>query len=484
MAPMRPAPAVTRARDRGATSFRVRAASASPVLALGPQLGRCAPAGAAPGWLPLTASSVRRRVTLDNLAGAFPERSGTSGDASRAPVATVFGDHLPGTPPADRGTANGGLAGAACAAASPISPRPPRRARARCSSPATSATGSGGAAAGGARVIRFAVVAAAGNRRVDAQVPRMRGGAGIARALHRRRACWRSCAHCGESSWSFPSTRMPDATASSWRSSGGRPRRRWARSASRAGRAARSSWGSAMRRPDGTLLEVEMPGPVWVSRRTAARRGGTGGAARGDRAFWRKWCAAILSSGSGCTGGGRRGRRTGAGRAAVEESEGQGTEADARSIGELGPGGAARRGRGSGNRGPRGGPPGLAVELARDPGPRFRGARSTAAAAQARCSARRGAPRTAHPRSEQDRRPGPQLSRSRPRAEEGAARRRRCSSARRRAVWSGRTTRFVLPDPSIETRVDAEAELCVVIGRRARDVPEARGAGRTCSAGP
>ncbi len=32
---------------------------------------------------------------------------------------------------------------------------------------------------------------------------------------------------------------------------------------------------------------------------------------------------------------------------------------------------------------------------------------------------------------------------------------------------------IVLPDPSIETRVDAEAELCVVIGRRARNVSEA-----------
>jgi 2-keto-4-pentenoate hydratase/2-oxohepta-3-ene-1,7-dioic acid hydratase in catechol pathway len=31
---------------------------------------------------------------------------------------------------------------------------------------------------------------------------------------------------------------------------------------------------------------------------------------------------------------------------------------------------------------------------------------------------------------------------------------------------------IVLPHPSIETRVDAEAELCVVIGRRAREVPE------------
>jgi 2-keto-4-pentenoate hydratase/2-oxohepta-3-ene-1,7-dioic acid hydratase in catechol pathway len=31
---------------------------------------------------------------------------------------------------------------------------------------------------------------------------------------------------------------------------------------------------------------------------------------------------------------------------------------------------------------------------------------------------------------------------------------------------------IVLPDPSIETRVDAEAELCIVIGRLARSVPE------------
>ena len=31
---------------------------------------------------------------------------------------------------------------------------------------------------------------------------------------------------------------------------------------------------------------------------------------------------------------------------------------------------------------------------------------------------------------------------------------------------------IVLPHPSIETRVDAEAELCIVIGRRAREVPE------------
>jgi 2,4-didehydro-3-deoxy-L-rhamnonate hydrolase len=31
---------------------------------------------------------------------------------------------------------------------------------------------------------------------------------------------------------------------------------------------------------------------------------------------------------------------------------------------------------------------------------------------------------------------------------------------------------IVLPDPSVESRVDAEAELCVVIGRRAKEVPE------------
>ena len=33
---------------------------------------------------------------------------------------------------------------------------------------------------------------------------------------------------------------------------------------------------------------------------------------------------------------------------------------------------------------------------------------------------------------------------------------------------------IVLPDPAIEPKVDAEAELCLVIGRRGRDIPETR----------